>query len=456
MNKALTKGADKLRDDFVPANYYTDPKVVELENTRMWPRIWHLACREEEIPNVGDFVNYEINDESILVVRTKKDEISAFYNVCQHRGRRLRDDERGNVANGFYCRFHGWRYALDGSVTYVHNEDDWKDCKGFKKSNLDMKKPPQLDRWAGWVWVNMDPDAPSLKKWLGPVMDNLKNFNIENMRYAWYETLIAPVNWKVVVEAFNEGYHAAATHAFNIDYKQSRSDTTLYGPHARYNTLFNGPLPSAKRENGQWSEVESMQEVIYYQSHEIYKTLFTLVMEPLMKAITRMKNETKPSDPPAEIFGKLWDWHKEEIEAAGLVWPPKLTQAELGAAPGSWVMFPNTIMFPAVDGILWYRIRPHAKDPDQCIFDIWCLRPFAPGKAPDVKPHVTHGFEAFRGRNGFLEQDFDNMVAVNKGMKSRGWSGAVTNPKQEIQVSNFHKVLKEYAAKPPFNFKNSV
>src|SRR5262245_36134601 len=131
----------RIRDDYVPAAEYNAPDVTALENTRMWTKVWQVACREEEIPNVGDFVNYQIVNESILVVRTKKDEIKAFYNVCQHRGRRLRDDERGNVAQGFYCRFHGWRYALDGSVTYVHNKEDWKDCAGFKESNLNLKQP---------------------------------------------------------------------------------------------------------------------------------------------------------------------------------------------------------------------------------------------------------------------------------------------------------------------------
>jgi phenylpropionate dioxygenase-like ring-hydroxylating dioxygenase large terminal subunit len=438
----------RIREDFVPSGQYTDPSVAELEKSRLWPRIWHIACREEEIPSVGDFVNYEIFDESILVVRTAEHEISAFYNVCQHRGRRLKDEERGSVAQGFYCRFHGWRYGLDGKVTYIHDRPDWEACKDFKESDLNLKRPPHVGRWAGWVWINMDPDAPSLEEWLGPaIMKELENFDIEKMRFAWYETIIAPVNWKVVVEAFNEGYHAGATHAYAIDYKRARSDTTIHGLHARYNTIFHSPLPNAKREDGQWSETRTIQEAIYFQALEVYETLNCLVMKPLMNALTRMKNETKPDDPPEQVFGKLWDWHRQELQAAGLVWPERLTPAD--NTSGSWVLFPNTIMFPAIDGILWYRMRPHGHESESCLFDIWCLRPFAPGKQPNVKRHVSDGFEAFRGRNLFLEQDFANMIAVNKGMKSRGWNGARTNPKQEIQVSHFHRLLQDYMRKPP-------
>jgi hypothetical protein len=208
-------------------------------------------------------------------------------------------------------------------------------------------------------------------------------------------------------------------------------------------------LPSAKLETGQWSEMKTVQDLIYYQSLEIYQTLFALVMEPLMKALTRVKNETKPDAPPEEIFGKIWDWHKEELQKAGLRWPENLTPEELGNAGTGWHMFPNTIMLPAVDGVLWYRMRPYGDDPDQCIFDIWCLRPYEPGQEPKVKQHVTHGFAGFKGRNPFLEQDFENMVAVNKGMKSQGWLGAVCSPLQEIQISNFHKVLRQYLVGEP-------
>src|SRR5262249_28758176 len=158
----------------------------------------------------------------------KQNEIKGYYNVCQHRGRRLRDDARGNVAQGFYCPFHGWRYALDGSITYIHNEDDWKSCATFKGKSLNLKQP-KVARWAGWVWVTLDPDAEPLHAFLGDVVGRLKNFEIENMRMAWYETIIAPVDWKVVVEAFNEGYHAGATHNRAIDYKRMVTVTHLHG-----------------------------------------------------------------------------------------------------------------------------------------------------------------------------------------------------------------------------------
>jgi phenylpropionate dioxygenase-like ring-hydroxylating dioxygenase large terminal subunit len=439
---------EPIRTDFVPASYFTAPNLPVLEKTRLFPKVWQVACREEEIPHVGDFVNYEICDESFLVVRTKKDEIKAFYNVCQHRGRRLRDEAKGSVAQGFYCRFHGWRYALDGSIVYVHDREDWKDCPEFKEGALNLKQP-KVGRWAGWVWLNMDPGAEPLMDYLGAVADKLKPFDIDKMHLAWYETIIAPVNWKVIVEAFNEGYHAGATHAFALDYKRAYSPGKIWGRHSQFYTGFTRSLPNAKVESGQWLEMKSFQEMLYYQSVEIYETLFALIMEPMMKAVTRLKNDTKPDEPVENLLGKLWDWHKQELEAAGLIWPANLKPEDLATVATGYHMFPNTVMLPAVDGVLWYRMRPYGDDPDRCIFDIWCLRPYAPGTEPKVTQNITHGFEAFRGRNAFLEQDFGNMVAVNKGMKSQGWAGAVCSPTQEVQISNFHKVLREYMCDEP-------
>jgi phenylpropionate dioxygenase-like ring-hydroxylating dioxygenase large terminal subunit len=116
-----------IRETFIPATDWTSPDMLALEKANMWPRVWQMACRVEEIPKVGDFVNYKIFDESILVTRTAQDKIQAFYNTCQHRGRRLRDEEKGH-AGQWYCRFHGWKYNLDGSIAYVHDRDDWAAC----------------------------------------------------------------------------------------------------------------------------------------------------------------------------------------------------------------------------------------------------------------------------------------------------------------------------------------
>ena len=89
----------------VPISRYTTREFHDLEVRRLWPRVWQMACREEEIPKVGDYSVYEVGPYSILVVRTAQG-IKAHHNVCRHRGRRLCDFE-GHAAS-FICAFHGF------------------------------------------------------------------------------------------------------------------------------------------------------------------------------------------------------------------------------------------------------------------------------------------------------------------------------------------------------------
>lgn len=429
-------------DGFIPAEDYRGPDIARLEREKLWPRVWQIACREEEIPAIGDYVNYQILDESILIVRITADRIIAVYNVCTHRGRQLVDAERGNVAKGFYCGFHGWRFRLDGKLDHVYAQEDWSNCAAFTDGSLDLKRP-RIDFWGGWVWVNMDPSAAPLADYLDPLPDVFQNFRLQDMRLALWETLIAPVNWKVVVEAFNEGCHSGATHSAYVDYRPMQAPGGVHGLHGSFSSVFPG-MTRVKDEAGNWKMASGPRDLLYYQSKELNEKLGALVAEPMMRAVTRMREELPEDASAEEVYGRLWTLHREELAAIGVALPEELTPGDLAAAGTDWHIFPNTIVLPSTDGVLWYRVRPHQKDDDKCIFDIWCLRRFAPGEAPAVVQVVSDGFEAFKGRNAFLEQDFSNMAAVNRGMKSQGWAGAFTSPVQENQIVHFHRKLKAF------------
>src|SRR5262245_63770879 len=93
----------------VPAERYYDREFFELEKERLWPRVWQMACRLEEIPEPGDFVEYEICDQSILVVRQADGSIKAFHNACRHRATQLCQGTGRLRAGQIVCPFHGWR-----------------------------------------------------------------------------------------------------------------------------------------------------------------------------------------------------------------------------------------------------------------------------------------------------------------------------------------------------------
>ena len=103
--------------DRIPKQRYYDQDFYALETELFWPRVWQMACRLEEIPKPGDFVEYEILDQSIIVVRVDDRTVRAYYNSCRHRGMKL--VEGSGSRRTFVCPFHGWCWGLDGKNTFV-------------------------------------------------------------------------------------------------------------------------------------------------------------------------------------------------------------------------------------------------------------------------------------------------------------------------------------------------
>src|SRR5256885_4650502 len=163
---------------------YISKDFIRLERDKMWRKVWLQAGRVEEIPHVGDYLTFEILDDSILIVRTAADKIKAYHNVCQHRGRRLVDTPKGAVGacgktKQFVCGFHGWRWNLEGENIYVLDKDDWKGALTDERIKL---KHVRVDTWGGWVWLNMDPNCEPLLDFIGPVVRMLDHFELEPMR----------------------------------------------------------------------------------------------------------------------------------------------------------------------------------------------------------------------------------------------------------------------------------
>src|SRR5690242_8379809 len=109
---------------------YISPEYARAEGDKLWAKVWQQVCRVEELARVGDFLTYDILDDSIIVARTAPDTLRAYHNVCAHRGRRLVDTPPGaHDAHGqrkqFVCGFHGWRYDLEGRNTFVPERGDW-------------------------------------------------------------------------------------------------------------------------------------------------------------------------------------------------------------------------------------------------------------------------------------------------------------------------------------------
>jgi phenylpropionate dioxygenase-like ring-hydroxylating dioxygenase large terminal subunit len=426
-----------MRPDYLPKEDYISPEILAMEKSRLFPKVWQIACRLEEISKVGDFAVYDIFDDSILVVRTGDDEIKAWFNVCQHRGRQLKEG-CGNTGGMIQCPFHGWRWNLDGSLARVKSEGDWEGCD-FDKSTLGLK-PVQVDTWGGAVWINMDPDAASLHDYLAPVPQFLDGFLLEHLRFNWYSTVRLPCNWKVAMDAFNEGYHTEATHPQMSKYGLSEFPTRAFGKHGMF---YPGQGPASADPDGTVNAVDA-RKANYDYVKEMNDTLGAIFTEKGVAAAARVLETLPESATFIEVGGAFLQAHRAVTEEAGAKWPVDLTPQQMADAGLDWHIFPNTIILPSIDGALWYRARPDGDNPNSCFYDIWSLGRHSAENAPKIERKYFDRPEDFKGQCFFLEQDLTNMRMVQKGNRSRGFTAARTNPVQEITVSNFHRALREY------------
>src|SRR4051812_31779212 len=195
--------------DRIPKARYYDEEFFGLEAERLWPRVWQMACRLEEIPNARDFVEYEILDQSVIVVRGDDREVRAFQNACRHRGVRIVEG-RGHCERAFECPFHGWRYGVDGTNAGVTQRRTFAE-HNLAPGDIDLV-PVRCEVWGGCAWINFDADAPPLRSSMQPAADALDAWKVESLRAEkWYAARL-PVNWKLAVEAFVEMYHVVQTH----------------------------------------------------------------------------------------------------------------------------------------------------------------------------------------------------------------------------------------------------
>jgi len=115
---------------------YYDRTFFELERDRLWNSVWQMACRLEEIPAVGDYVEYTICDQSVLVVRTGPEQIKGYYNACRHRATQLALGCGSFRGGQIVCPFHGWRWNIDGSPSFIYG------AEGFAAASSNAASTP--------------------------------------------------------------------------------------------------------------------------------------------------------------------------------------------------------------------------------------------------------------------------------------------------------------------------
>lgn len=157
----------------------TDPQFYEDERVAIFKRTWLLVGRVEQVPKTGGYFTRELKaaDTSLIIVKGADGTIRAFHNVCRHRGNKLvwndfPQEETSGTCRQFTCKYHAWRYSLEGELTFVQQEGEFFD---LDKSNYGLKDV-RCEVWEGFIFVNLDPEAVSLEEYLGDYGQSLKGY----------------------------------------------------------------------------------------------------------------------------------------------------------------------------------------------------------------------------------------------------------------------------------------
>lgn len=412
---------------------YTSAEYMQQEFKRLWTRTWQFACREEHIPEVGDYYVYDIGPYSFIVTRVGENDIRAYFNACLHRGTKLRASNTEGAATEFKCSFHGWSWNIDGTNKSMLCPWDFPhaDPKEFSLPEA------RVQTLGGFVWINMDPDAPSLEDYLGPkALEHIKAWKLEDRYIACHVTKPIPSNWKLNIEAFMEAYHVPDTHPqvspTNADVN-SQYDT--YGEHVN---RFISTLGVVSPEHaGKYSE----QDVL---------DMFTVGDSSIVT--------DKPQVPEGATARQIMaDMFREMFEKATNTDLSHMSDSEILDC-FSYTIFPNTFLFPGISLPMVYRFRPNPKNHRESLYEVLFLRP-KPKDGSYVETaepvHLTaeqsfceaEGMDP--GFGGILDQDTDNLFLQQEGVEASAKPGLTLGDYQEIRIRHFNKAVDKYMAMDP-------
>jgi Rieske 2Fe-2S family protein len=277
----------------LPQKYFVSPEIFAKEQAEIFSKEWLLVGHQSQLERSGDFFLATIMGESVIVTRDQKSQVRGFYNVCRHRGTRLKEDHCGH-ASVIQCPYHAWTYGLDGRLIGAPHMDE---VPGFDKANYSLRAV-NLALWEGFIFVNLreadsltsvlsqgerrkDGQAVasgsgyrSLEKWFAPLKGKFSHWNIPRLRPAKRIEYDVRANWKLMFENYSECYHCPGVHPMlsKVSPYDSAENDLAEGPflggfmkiNPGKSLSMSGNACALPIEHDQEHDKESTQRVFYY------------------------------------------------------------------------------------------------------------------------------------------------------------------------------------------------
>lgn len=192
----------------IPAPWYVEPRMEELERERVFGRNWIAVGHADQVTAPGQYFTLELAGEPLVVVRGEDGELRAFFNVCRHHAAAVMTAACG-TAQHLRCPYHGWTYGLDGSLK---GAPEFAGVSNFDRAANGLV-PVRVGVWEQFVFVNLDAKAPGLMEWLDDLPARVTPLGIGGQKFFARKSYTLACNWKVYVDNYLDGgYHVPHLH----------------------------------------------------------------------------------------------------------------------------------------------------------------------------------------------------------------------------------------------------
>ncbi|MEO0032557.1 MAG: hypothetical protein RIS94_2315 [Pseudomonadota bacterium] len=430
-NSALT-ACGNYEPDFrtVEHSRYFDPAWAQAEFDHIWTKNWLYACREEDLPEVGDRLPLNVGPASYIIARSGGDEFKAFRNSCLHRGTLLCAKKEGGET--IRCPYHGWEWKADGRLKAIPSHWDFPDITRLNGSLPEIR----LERWGGFIFVNADKDAAPLSEALHVVPEHFKVFEPERRYTAARFRKLVRANWKVTQEAFQEAYHLFATHPEAVPFTgdaQGQYDIWrgLNGHVGRNTTCSATPSMHAPSEDTPLKAAQMIGQAMrdwHYPDADL----------PVL-------------DEAGDLRAQLAQWHRE-VASTFYGRPIERPDAVMLDSP-LYFVYPHACFWLSEAVPFTYQFLPHESDPELSYFDVRLLLPCPEGAVPPAAEPVVLDADqsvfAHCPEFGFLgyvfDQDMSNMPLIQKGAHAADPTAPYTRlgAYQEMIIQHWNQVMEE-------------
>ncbi|MFM6832210.1 MAG: aromatic ring-hydroxylating oxygenase subunit alpha [Novosphingobium sp.] len=413
----------------VSVNRYFDQSIFEAEIEKIWKKTWQWVCREDHIPEPGDFYTYEVAHLSYVVVRQDDMSVRAFVNSCLHRSTKFKRGEGTGSGDNLRCPYHGWTWNNDGSLASVPCAWD------FAHIDPDKTGLPQLrvGQWGGFIFINPSAEGPSLEEFLAPLPEHFKDWDIAGRHVAVHVAKELPCNWKTAQEAFLESYHVLETHPQLL--KGVGDANVQYDCHSDTVTRFYAA-----------SGVNSPHLAKPLTEKELLATMILGDKDSRDDSLDVQDGETARSVMARHLRKIMGEAYKCDLSA--------VSDSEM-IDTIEYHVFPNMVLFPGLSLPMVYRFRPIGSDPNRTLFEILFLRPNPEqGLPPEPpEPYRVAEHESYASAPGFdaamgfvYDQDTDNLRAQQAGFRASATGVQHLGNYQESRIRHFQMVVDKYLA----------